>query len=71
MIRQDIGEDVLFPPILVALEKEKPSKKFAILFLYSMSRHRLLDGQRQAEIEIGFLHRNDKFNPNSQSPIYT
>jgi hypothetical protein len=29
-----IGADVLFPPILLRLEKEKPFKKFSILFLF-------------------------------------
>jgi hypothetical protein len=33
-LRQYIGADVLFSPILLAWEKEKPFKKFATLFLF-------------------------------------
>jgi hypothetical protein len=33
-MRQCIGEDVLFPPILLAVEKEKPFKKFATRCLF-------------------------------------
>jgi hypothetical protein len=33
-MRQYIGADVLFPPILLAVEKEKQFKKFAKLCLF-------------------------------------
>jgi hypothetical protein len=65
----DIGADVLFPPILLALEKEKPFQKFATLCLLVKTSPIHFAGMGGNENKEFYMEQHVHIANNSQSPL--